>query len=882
MPLRITSSFKRPHLAWIGALVFVLAISALAHGINMFGFPYYENDEGVYMSQAWSLITSGKLAPYTYWYDHAPAGWMFIALWTLLTGGFYTFGFSLNSGRVFMLVLQVASTFLLMLITKKLTKSTFAAVIAGLIFSLSPLGIYFHRRVLLDNIMTFWVLLSYVFVLHKKLKLNHVILSALFFGIAVLTKENAIFFIPGLLVSLYFNSHKHNRMLTLFMWIFVSGSIVSLYFAYALLKGELFPTGALLGGNQPHVSLIGTLVYHSSRNGGSILDFANSYFWKQFFLWIEQDLFIFGGGLISTVLLTLTAFFHRTRNVDYIGVLLLSLGMLLFLIRGGVVFEFYIIPILPIFSLLIGLLFQFIQHAVIQRLPVISNKKVVFFGISIFIGGYTLFSMESRAFSQNTDSQWVYKSNQTKPQLEAIRWLNRYSNSSDTIIIDNYSYLELNDPENPAGKVFDNAEWYWKVDLDKDVGKILLNNNPEKIDLIASTPQMLKDIENGISPLMTAAFQNSRVWKVFENDGWDVHLWRPYYPRHLLKRSWDSYKRNFISAGRVVDPSQDITTSEGQSYALLRAVWMDDRESFDEVLAWTNQYLRNKNKLFSWKFGRDQSGSEIVLDEGSATDADQDIALALLFAHKQWEDQAYYDQAHEIIWSIWEFEVKEFNKEFYVLPGTWAKDIPGVQLNPSYFAPYAYRIFQEVEPHLNWTSVIDSGYKALEACSRSELDSESAVFLPPEWCWINLKGAALASENEGLQDTNYGYNAFRIPWRVAVDYTWNNEPRAIEYLHKMEFLQLEWNNQQKLSATYSHAGAIGDNYESVAAYATNLALFTILNPSQAEAIYTTKIKEKFFEDDTQSYWDDPTNYYNQNWAWFGTALYADLLPNLWK
>src|SRR5260221_13031472 len=91
----------------------LLIISGVAHAYNMFHFPYYENDEGVYMSQAWALIAKGQLAPYTYWYDHAPGGWILIALWTLLTGGFFTFGLSVNSGRVLMFILHLLSVFFL-------------------------------------------------------------------------------------------------------------------------------------------------------------------------------------------------------------------------------------------------------------------------------------------------------------------------------------------------------------------------------------------------------------------------------------------------------------------------------------------------------------------------------------------------------------------------------------------------------------------------------------------------------------------------------------------------------------------------------------------------------------------------------------------------
>ncbi|PSO43874.1 MAG: hypothetical protein BRC23_02715, partial [Parcubacteria group bacterium SW_4_49_11] len=91
-------------------VISVLVVSALTHGVNMFDYPYYENDEGTYISQAWSVLEHGSLAPYTYWYDHAPGGWIFIALWGQLTGGFFTFDISINDGRVFMLILHIAST----------------------------------------------------------------------------------------------------------------------------------------------------------------------------------------------------------------------------------------------------------------------------------------------------------------------------------------------------------------------------------------------------------------------------------------------------------------------------------------------------------------------------------------------------------------------------------------------------------------------------------------------------------------------------------------------------------------------------------------------------------------------------------------------------
>ena len=152
--------------SWI-ILTILLIVAAVTHGYNMFHYPYYENDEGTYMSQAWSFLKDGSLAPYTYWYDHAPAGWFLIAAWVKLTGGFFTFGASVNSGRVLMLILHLVTSFILYYIAKKLSGKSLPGILAILIYSLSPLAIYFQRRVLLDKIKSFFLNASALLMLLK-------------------------------------------------------------------------------------------------------------------------------------------------------------------------------------------------------------------------------------------------------------------------------------------------------------------------------------------------------------------------------------------------------------------------------------------------------------------------------------------------------------------------------------------------------------------------------------------------------------------------------------------------------------------------------------------------------------------------------------------
>src|SRR5437660_7987904 len=79
---RVVGLWLVQHWEWL-LLATILIVVALLQGINMFHFPYFEDDEGTYMSQAWAIVKEGQLAPYTYWYDHAPAGWILIAAWVI-------------------------------------------------------------------------------------------------------------------------------------------------------------------------------------------------------------------------------------------------------------------------------------------------------------------------------------------------------------------------------------------------------------------------------------------------------------------------------------------------------------------------------------------------------------------------------------------------------------------------------------------------------------------------------------------------------------------------------------------------------------------------------------------------------------------------------
>src|SRR5688572_18211680 len=87
--------------------------------------------------------------------------------------------------------------------------------------------------------------------------------------------------------------------------------------------------------------------------------------------------------------------------------------------------------------------------------------------------------------------------------------------------------------------------------------------------------------------------------------------------RNMFDSIWRNYKANYVEEGtfRTINKQQEnVTTSEGQSYTMLRAVIMDDQETFDGAWQWTKDNLgREEDNLLSWLFGKDDDGEYKVL-----------------------------------------------------------------------------------------------------------------------------------------------------------------------------------------------------------------------------------------------------------------------------
>lgn len=229
------------------------------------------------------------------------------------------------------------------------------------------------------------------------------------------------------------------------------------------------------------------------------------------------------------------------------------------------------------------------------------------------------------------------------------------------------------------------------------------------------------------------------------------------------------------------------TVSEGIGYGLILAVYMNDQPLFDELWKYEQLWL-GQNGLMDWYIsgnGTDRLGT------GAATDADEDMAWALLMADRQWGGKGslgdtYLNIANKQISSIYNNEI---DPSKLVKPGdTWGDSST---INASYFAPSYYRAFGKAAVSAGqsadgWNQVLQASYDTL-AKLLNDANGNSNNGLVPAW------GKSDGSTNPSAfmnamppmtAPTNYQYDSCRTPFRIGLDYCMNSEPRAQAYVAK--------------------------------------------------------------------------------------------------
>ncbi|MBN2737998.1 MAG: hypothetical protein JXR70_13515 [Spirochaetales bacterium] len=197
---------------------------------------------------------------------------------------------------------------------------------------------------------------------------------------------------------------------------------------------------------------------------------------------------------------------------------------------------------------------------------------------------------------------------------------------------------------------------------------------------------------------------------------------------------------------------------------------MDEQQSFDSFWAYAKERL-DSNGLMNWNY--DEQGN--LKGTSAATDADEDMAMALIFADTKWGGKNYHEDALALCRNIMLHEVEA--DTFVLKPGdAWGGS---ACTDISYFSPAAYKIFAEFSGDKNWLKVADKCYEIIAAARNK------GTYLVPDWCTAQGTHSYEAETSQGSTVDYYYYEALRCPIRLSWDYLWFGDKRAKEQLTGM-------------------------------------------------------------------------------------------------
>jgi 4-amino-4-deoxy-L-arabinose transferase-like glycosyltransferase len=507
------------------ALAVALLTGAITHGYHLFSYPLYLTDEGIYMQRAWSLVRETRLSPYTYDYDHAPGGWITLAGWAYpMPNQFETFGNAINTGRFLMLLVHLASVFLLFEITRRLSGSVLAASVATFFYNVSPLAVYYQRQVLLDSLMMFWVLLSLFALLRSRSRVRDALGGGLALGIALITKENAIFFFPTFVYLLHRRiKDSSNHRFSKTLWPFAAAAPVGAYVMYALLKNELFPSRLDFDLNNPpadHVSLLYTAWWQLNRNQGMLLS-RNGLLYTS---WLPRDGFLLLAGVVAVAFSLYWGLRDRERELGFLVAGTLAFAYGFYLVRGSVVLDFYVAPLIPLLAMNIGM----VTNRVLKRGgPTLKRARFrLRIAVPGLVGAVLLLTPATGYFLTFNDQGQVAIADQYQPRLrltdiqeKQVEWVRKHVPSDARIIMDDDLWSELHD----VRPFYPYAHSHWNAVSDPDVRDKLFAKKWQNIDYIIMSNKMRQSIvgnnADGREDWVLEALKNSeKVWEAGQGD----------------------------------------------------------------------------------------------------------------------------------------------------------------------------------------------------------------------------------------------------------------------------------------------------------------------------------------------------------------------------
>jgi len=485
---------RRPAGDWASVALASLAavVVCVVHSRGMYTAPVRFDDEGTYVSQARSLLDDGLLAPYTYWYDHPPLGWMLLAAWMAGPGLLLDAPNVIGSGRQLMLVTDVASVLLIFLLVRRLGMSRLAGVGAALLFGLSPVALSYHRMVLLDNIATPLLLAAMVLALSPARRLVAAFGAGVTLGAAVLVKETVLLLVPFVAWLLWRNANPRTRRMTVVVGAVGLAMTTMFYPLYALLKGELLP-------GRDHVSLWDAVVFQlvGRTSSGSVLD-SSSDAHSIVQGWLQLDPYLLLAGAVVCVPALLV------REVRPVAAALAFL--LLMMLRPGYLPVPYVVALLPLAAVVVVA----VAETVVRWVPLhrLRTERLRLGDAVLAVVVVTGLAVLASMTYVQVRPHWYYRdqalmqNNFDAPYQQSTRWITTQVPKGSTVLVDNVTRTDLLE----AGYPEDDVVWFTKLDVDPEV--VELHPEPGSFDYVVSTDIMRTSREAG--PSLQQALEDSR------------------------------------------------------------------------------------------------------------------------------------------------------------------------------------------------------------------------------------------------------------------------------------------------------------------------------------------------------------------------------------
>ena len=484
------------------ALTALTVAAAVLSLWNLTGAPSYQDDEGTYTSQAFA-VHSGSLAPYTYWYDHPPLGWIQIAalnwLPNLLGLGD---GTAIGATRYVISGYFVASAVLLYMVARRMTIRIPFAALTTVLFILSPLSLVLGRQIYLDNVGVPWLLLAFYLALSSRDALGHHVAAGICFAVAVLSKETLSIFGPALLLALMYRPRWSNRSFSVVGFLTAGGLLLAFYPLSALLRNEL-----LSGPN--HVSLQDALAYQFLKRSGSGTIFqAGSSRADLLEGWLYFDKYLIAAGLIAAAVCLL----RQRSRILFVAISSFAIPIVL---GQGYLPAMYIIGVIPFLALALGTAVDIAwggMEKLARRAPRLTRPLRTAF-VAVLSASLLLMSLP-QWFEQDRD---LLTAENNANWREAMTWVEKNISRNDVVLAPYSMWYDLNS----SGW---NSAWTMIATEKPDLDKQFETERPggwSEIQWIIVGPSVTANIDSlGLTRVKTA-LQHSEPVQTFGE--WSIH-----------------------------------------------------------------------------------------------------------------------------------------------------------------------------------------------------------------------------------------------------------------------------------------------------------------------------------------------------------------------